>query len=127
MKPMFDRYIKRFNDLSPLIKEDFPAGYGSYMIVKDSDGEYYLQFVEQEEKMATFIDAEFFRKVDEEYPNFTDYQKQHYQLALLEQAIYVFKNGDISVDSGYDYDEGVQTSGFSFALYLFYVVVRPKK
>lgn len=57
--------------------------------------------------MATFIDAEFFRKVDEEYPNFTDYQKQHYQLALLEQAIYVFKNGDISVDSGYDYDEGV--------------------
>lgn len=46
MKPMFDRYIKRFNDLSPLIKEDFPAGYGSYMIVKDSDGEYYLQFVE---------------------------------------------------------------------------------
>lgn len=59
-----------------------------------------------EDRIASFLDAEFYRNVDNEYPNFTDYQKQHYAQALLEQAIYVFKNGDISVDSGYDYERG---------------------
>ena len=39
-------------------------------------------------------------------PHFTDYQKYHYKHALLEQAIYIYKNGDISVDSGYDPDKG---------------------
>ena len=59
-----------------------------------------------ENRVATFLDAEFHRKIDQEYTDFTDYQKQHYSQALLEQAIYVFKNGDISVDSGYDYESG---------------------
>lgn len=59
-----------------------------------------------EKRVASFIDAEFYRRVDEEYPNFTDYQKEHYSQALLEQAMYVFKNGDISVDSGYSMDTG---------------------
>ena len=59
-----------------------------------------------ENRVASFIDAEFYRRVDEEYPNFTDYQKEHYSQALLEQAMYVFKNGDISVDSGYSMDTG---------------------
>ena len=63
-----------------------------------------------ENRLATFIDAEFYRKVDEEYPQFTDYQKKHYAQALLEQAIYVFRNGDISVDSGYDYEQGEKAS-----------------
>lgn len=63
-----------------------------------------------EDRIASFIDAEFYRKVDEEYPMFTDYQKQHYAKALLEQAIYVFKNGDISVDSGYDTENGERAS-----------------
>ena len=59
-----------------------------------------------EDRVATFLDAEFYRQVDREYPEFNDYQKEHYWKALLEQAIYVFKNGDISVDSGYDYEHG---------------------
>lgn len=63
-----------------------------------------------EDRIATYIDANFYRQVDKEYPNFTDYQKEHYSKALLEQAIYVFKNGDISVDSGYDYDTGEKAS-----------------
>lgn len=63
-----------------------------------------------EDRVATFLDAEFYRKVDQEFPEFTDYQKEHYMKALLEQAIYVFKNGDISVDSGYDYDFGERAS-----------------
>lgn len=59
-----------------------------------------------ENRLETFLDAEFGRRIDTEYPKFTDYQKEHYQLALLEQAIYIFKNGDISVDSGYNLDTG---------------------
>ena len=61
-----------------------------------------------EDRVASFLDANFYRSVENEYPEFTDYQKQHYKLALLEQAIYVFKNGDISIDSGYDYSEGIK-------------------
>ena len=63
-----------------------------------------------ENRLATFLDAEFYRRIDEEYAQFTDYQKQHYAQALLEQAMYVFKNGDISVDSGYDYESGEKAS-----------------
>lgn len=60
-----------------------------------------------EDRMESKIDAECFRKVNNEYPHFSDYQKEHYKRALLEQAIYVFKNGDISVDSGFDPEKGV--------------------
>lgn len=63
-----------------------------------------------EDRLATFINANFYRNVDLEYPEFTDYQKEHYARALLEQAIYVFRNGDISVDSGYDYEHGETAS-----------------
>ena len=59
-----------------------------------------------ETRMAAFLDARFNRRIDKEYPTFTDYQKEHYALALLEQAMYVFRNGDISVDSGYDIEAG---------------------
>ena len=60
-----------------------------------------------EDRMESMIDAECFRKVSVEYPNFSDYQKEHYKRALLEQAIYIYKNGDISVDSGMDPEKGV--------------------
>lgn len=63
-----------------------------------------------EVRMATFLDSNFHRNVDFEYPNFSDYQKYHYKLALLEQGLYVFKNGDISVDSGYDPEKGIVIS-----------------
>lgn len=59
-----------------------------------------------EDRLATFVDSNFNQNIDMKYPCFTDYQKYHYKLALLEQAIYIFKNGDISVDSGYDPDKG---------------------
>jgi len=60
-----------------------------------------------EDRMETFIDANFCKSIEIYYPSFTDYQKAHYKRALLEQAIYVFRNGDVSVDSGYDTDKGV--------------------
>ena len=59
-----------------------------------------------EDRLATFVDSNFNCNIDMKYPCFTDYQKYHYKLALLEQCIYIFKNGDISVDSGYDPEKG---------------------
>lgn len=63
-----------------------------------------------EVRMSTFIDCQFYRNVDKEYPTLTDYQKQHYKYALLEQAYYVLTQGDLSVDSGYDVQEGEKAS-----------------
>lgn len=63
-----------------------------------------------EARLKAFIDATFYRNVDREYPHFTDYQKQHYRRALEEQAIYIWRNGDISTDSGYDPDNGQRIS-----------------
>ena len=59
-----------------------------------------------EDRLATFCDSKFNQNIDMKYPCFTDYQKEHYKLALLEQAIYIYRNGDISVDSGYDPEKG---------------------
>ena len=59
-----------------------------------------------EDRLETFVDSNFNANVAQRWPVFTQYQKYHYKHALLEQAIYVFKNGDISVDSGYDPERG---------------------
>ena len=59
-----------------------------------------------EDRLATYCDSKFNCNVDMKYPCFTDYQKEHYKLALLEQAIYIHRNGDVSVDSGYDPEKG---------------------
>lgn len=61
-----------------------------------------------EVRMESFLNARMHQNVSVRYPNFTDSQKYHYKLALLEQAIYIWKNGDISVDNGYDPHEGVK-------------------
>ena len=59
-----------------------------------------------ETRMESYLNSMFYRNIEREYPTFSDYQKLHYKLALLEQAMYVTKNGDISVDSGYDPEKG---------------------
>lgn len=63
-----------------------------------------------EDRMEAFLNDHFFKRVTDEWPCFTDWQKENYKKALLEQCIYVFRNGDISVDSGYDPDEGIKVS-----------------
>ena len=63
-----------------------------------------------EVRMEAFLNANFFKRITDEWPCFTDYQKLHYKYALLEQALYVFRNGDISIDSGYEPDEGMKIS-----------------
>ena len=83
-------------DLQSLLKGNFNTSNASISFLKII-----------EDRIASYLDAEFFRIVDREYPNFTEYQKEHYKLALLEQAYYVLRNGEISVDSGYDPDKGI--------------------
>lgn len=61
-----------------------------------------------EVRMEAFLNANTFKRIGEEWPYMSDYQKSHYKYALLEQALYVFRNGDISVDSGYEPDEGIK-------------------
>ena len=60
-----------------------------------------------EDRMEVYLNAHFFKNINALYPCFTDEQKYHYKLALIEQAYYVFKNGDISTDSGYDQERGM--------------------
>ena len=64
-----------------------------------------------ETRMEAFLNANFFKSVNVEWQTFTDFQKEHYKLALMEQAIYVLRNGDISTDSGYDTDKGIVANG----------------
>ena len=59
-----------------------------------------------EDRLEAYINMAFNVRIIREYTQFTEYQKLHYKLALLEQAIYIFKNSDLSVDSGYDLDRG---------------------
>lgn len=60
-----------------------------------------------ENRMETFIAANFHKNIEREFSRFNDFQRKHYKLALLEQCIYIYKNSDITVDSGYDIDKGV--------------------
>ena len=61
-----------------------------------------------EVRMEAYLNAHFFKLVTDEYPRFSEFQKLHYKYALLEQALYIFRNGDISIDSGYEPDEGIK-------------------
>ena len=63
-----------------------------------------------EDRMEVFMNSRFFHNVSELYPKFSNFQKEHYKLALIEQAYYIFKNGDIYSDSGYDPEKGIVAS-----------------
>jgi len=63
-----------------------------------------------ENRMSAYLNSNFHRNVELEYPIFSQFQKEHYKLALLEQAYYVFKEGDVSIDSGRSQDTGLVIS-----------------
>lgn len=56
-------------------------------------------------RLKAFINARTFRRF--EWDKLSKFQEQCFCLALLEQAHYVIRNGDIASDSGYDVDRGV--------------------
>ena len=59
-----------------------------------------------EVRMEAFLEARLHQSIHKRWPVFSDNQKLHYKLALLEQAIYLWRNGDISTDAGYDVGKG---------------------
>lgn len=56
--------------------------------------------------LENWINAHFFKTITSEYPKLTDNQKRLYKIALMEQMIYVLRNGDITTDSGYNMTSG---------------------
>lgn len=87
--------------------DEFKEYFSIDLIEEMGDEGIALAFLKRiEDRMEAFVNSNFNRNIMFEYPNFTDYQKEKYKLALLEQCIYIFKNGDITVDSGLDLDRG---------------------
>lgn len=56
--------------------------------------------------LENWLIANFFIRMTNEYPKLKDSQKEFYKIALMEQMIYVLRNGDISTDSGYNMQNG---------------------
>ncbi len=63
-----------------------------------------------EDRMMSYIDANSFRNTSWEEIKQYPYALECMQLAILTQAMYVFRNTDIALDSGYDPDSGVVAS-----------------
>ena len=57
-----------------------------------------------EDRLLNWIDRNSFRRI--RYDKMTPYQLNQFKLAILTQAKYVYKNGDIGLDSGYDPEKG---------------------
>lgn len=58
-----------------------------------------------EDRIMNWIDANTFRNV--RWEDLSPFQLEHLQLAILTQAMYVYRNSDISLDSGYDPEKGI--------------------
>lgn len=72
------------------------------------DGRNAERFIMQvEDDVALFLETKCFKRVDYLYSKLSEYQKECYKKALLNQAKYKFENGDIGNDSGYNPDTGV--------------------
>lgn len=95
---MKTRYVS-LDDLNGYAGIDLAAELGS-----QEKAEAFLFRIEA--RMESFLEARLHQSISRRWPAFTDNQKLHYKFALLEQAIYIFRNGDISVDSGYDPERG---------------------
>lgn len=57
-----------------------------------------------EERLKVWIDKHTFRV--RQWNELTPFQTKYFRLAILEQAQYMWKNGDLSLDSGYDQNSG---------------------
>lgn len=72
-----------------------------------------------EDRLMTWIDANTFRVTPWDYykddfvpkndwqKKFVNEQKDYWRKAILTQAMYVFRNSDIGMDSGYDPEKGI--------------------
>lgn len=62
-----------------------------------------------ERRVMTYIDNNSFRNYD--FDKLKGDTLEAFQLALLEQALYMYKNGDLAMDSGYDMEKGIIAPG----------------
>lgn len=53
-----------------------------------------------EDRIETYIASHFYRNVRREFACFSDFQKEHFKKAILEQIEYVLENGDLGTLSG---------------------------
>lgn len=68
-----------------------------------------------EDRMMAWIDANTFRvtpweQLKDDYKTESEHlrnQRRNWKLAILTQALYVYRNGDIMTDSGYDPEKGI--------------------
>ena len=91
--------------------DDFKDYFGIDLVEELGTTENAIGFLKRiEDRMEVYLDSNFNKHIEREYPHFSDNQKEHYKLALLEQAIYIWRNGDVSVDSGYDIESGEKVS-----------------
>lgn len=58
-----------------------------------------------EKRVMSWIDKNSFRVVP--WNNLSEFQLDMFKCALLEQAMYMWRNGDIDMDSGYDQSSGL--------------------
>lgn len=91
--------------------DDFKAYFGIDLAIELKDDDNPSNKVDSlllrtENRVIVFVNANYYRFIEKEFDNFTDYQKEHFKYALLEQVNYVIRNGDISSDSGYDPEKG---------------------
>lgn len=55
-------------------------------------------------RVMNWIDANTFRVTS--WDNLSEFQLEHFRIALLEQAMYMYRNTDLALDSAYDPDKG---------------------
>lgn len=77
---------------------------------ESNKGDAFLKRIE--DRLMAWLDANTFRtyrwddlKSDSIF--FSDKQKMNWKLAILNQAMYVYRNSNIGLDSGYDVEKGV--------------------
>ena len=85
-------YLNYFGESLDAIlpNDDMPSGKAERFIARIEDD------------VASILDEACFKRINEEYGSFSEYQKECYKLALLWQCKYTIKNGDVGNDSGYD-------------------------
>ena len=67
-----------------------------------------LFLLDVESKFLAWIDANTFRTTP--WDELTEFQLENLQEAIIIQALYIYKNSDIALDSGYDLERGILAS-----------------
>jgi len=62
-----------------------------------------------EDRLMQWIDNNTFRRIRYEDLKFRPTQYENWQKAILTQAMYMYKNGDLGMDSGYNSETGIVT------------------